>query len=156
MFDRRLALTVVLVGLAPACASAPTPTVSLPTIVAGSASPAAVPAPMPNAHADVPLPVVMECDMLEPAGADPRCPEQIVSAAILSHLDKTTAEFDGVEVVEVEHDPELLWEEASADAEFRGLLLAADAAPADGVIDHAEALALEAEVLARWERRHAR
>ncbi|MCH9681223.1 MAG: hypothetical protein K0V04_07315 [Deltaproteobacteria bacterium] len=146
-----LCFAVISLALAlPACASAPAPATTLPSLVASSAHAKA--APTADPYDGLALPLLDTCDA-EPVTEDPRCPEDIVFSAILSHFDKTTAEFDGSELQQVEHDPELLWEEATADSEFRGLLIQADAS-GDGVLDRAEAQGLESTVLELWERRY--
>ncbi len=77
--------------------------------------------------------------------------EALLVASAMSYLGKTTAEFDGMTMVEVEHDPELLLDEAFADPGFCALVDAADADPHDGVLTTPEAEHLENSVLASLE-----
>lgn len=70
----------------------------------------------------------------------------------MSYLGKTTAYFDGVTMVEVDYDTDLLLDEARHDAQFRRLLLEADSNPADGRLDRIEALSLEEAVFVELER----
>jgi hypothetical protein len=100
------------------------------------------------------VPAAGRCDT--PPQTDPRCPEEVLTAAALSYLDKTVAEFDGRTMKIIAYDRDALLAEAFADAGFRRLLQHADVAPADGILDHAEARSLEASVLALLETRFAR
>ncbi|MEM9461703.1 MAG: hypothetical protein AAGF11_46500 [Myxococcota bacterium] len=151
MFVPRSSLSLALLFLLPACGSAPRPALTLPAPAA--LAPVAKAPPAADPYDGIELPRLGDCeDEASSADADPRCPEDIVFSAALSHLDKTTSEFDGFEFQPVEHDPDEIWTEATADAEFRGMLITADAS-ADGVLSQAEALVLEAEVLVRWEQR---
>lgn len=124
-----------------------------------SASPvAAVPAPVlePAAPvADLDLPEAAECGdaMLTPE--DARCPGEIVHAAALSWLGKTTAVFDGVDVELIEYDPAEIRSEAEQDVAFRRMLADADATPRDGRLDGAEARHLEQQVLERIDAQYA-
>jgi hypothetical protein len=118
---------------------------------------AAVPAPAESKTADelAALPQPTEtCDAPDSA-EDDRCPTEILQAAAMSYLGKTTAVFDGVTMQEVEVDPELLMDEASRDVGFCQLALQADSTPADGRLDRHEALALEEAVFAELEARAA-
>lgn len=107
-----------------------------------------------NASRDQPVPQPETC-RLELDGDEERCPDEILASAALSWLGKTVAEFDGTRMVTVEHDPELLMEEAHADPEFCRILHQADTRPADGRIDRDEALHVEARVLEAIEARYA-
>lgn len=106
------------------------------------------------AAAPVSMPAAADCssDGVEP---DARCPEEILVSAAMSWLGKTAAEFDGTTMVVVEHDPELLLQEAHEDPDFRRMLVDADVGPSDGQLDRDEALAVEARVLAAVEARYA-
>jgi hypothetical protein len=119
-------------------------------------APVEAPAPATDLPEAVPaaLPEVGGCDAAPEL--DPRCPADILAAAALSWLDKTVAEFDGTTMRVIEYDRDALLGEAFADAGFRRLVQLADAAPADGVLDHAEARDLEGAVLRLCEARMAR
>ena len=125
--------------------------------------PAAAPTPLPAAHVATDpvvaprgeLPAAADCATEELSDDDPRCPADVVLAAAMSWLDKTTAVFDGVEMHIVEHDPVEIALEAQGDPEFSRLLTEADTAPRDGVLDGAEARVLESRVLEHIDARHA-
>ena len=118
-----------------------------------AAVPEQAPAPLPDLEAQEPVvvPALAACDAA-PA-ADPRCPVDVLTAAAMSYLDKTVAEFDGTSMRLIEYDREALLSEAMADDGFRRLVQLADAAPADGVLDHTETRDLEAAVLRLCEAR---
>ncbi|MEM6994261.1 MAG: hypothetical protein AAF721_27345 [Myxococcota bacterium] len=103
--------------------------------------------------ADLVMPQVDGCHGDESTADDSRCPDEVVVAAALSWLGKTTAIYNGVEMELVEHDPELVRAEAEQDVAFRQMLAAADAAPRDGRLDGAEARQLEEQVLSRLDAR---
>ena len=105
--------------------------------------------------ADLDLPEAAECGdaMLTPE--DARCPNEILHAAALSWLGKTTAVFDGIEVELIEYDPAEIRAEAERDGAFRRMLAEADAAPRDGRLDGAEARHLEQCVLERIDAQYA-
>lgn len=105
--------------------------------------------------ADFDLPEAAECGdaMLTPE--DARCPNEILHAAALSWLGKTTAVYDGVEVELIEYDPAEIRAEAEQDGTFRRMLADADAAPRDGRLDGAEARDLEQRVLDRIDAQYA-
>lgn len=144
----RLSLLPVLGLLAVVgCAAAPTSSLS-------SVAPEPAPEPAPAlVHEPIvtpePVPEVVPevggCDAAPEL--DPRCPADVLAAAAMSWLDKTVAEFDGTTMRVIEYDRDALLQEAFADAGFRRLVQISDATPADGVLDHAEARALEAAVL---------
>ena len=133
---------------------------SAPTAVSSAypeVAPAPIEAPAPAADLDdaaTELPAAGGCDAA-PEG-DPRCPDEVLTAAALSYLDKTVAEFDGQTMKVIAYDHDALLAEAYADRGFRRLLQHADVAPADGVLDHAEARTLEAAVFALLEAKLAR
>jgi hypothetical protein len=105
--------------------------------------------PAPQLDLETPQPVVVPalgaCDAAPPA--DPRCPVDVLTAAAMSYLDKTVAEFDGTSMRLIEYDRDALLSEALADDGFRRLVQLADAAPTDGILDHAETRELESAVL---------
>jgi hypothetical protein len=92
------------------------------------------------------LPDAGPCDDA-PTEAESRCPSEVLHAAAMSWLGKTSAEYDGIQMVVLEYDEAQLQAEARADAAFAELLLAADVAPRDGRLDRAEAAAVETRVL---------
>lgn len=118
----------------------------------GVSTPRAEVGPAAHAERSVAMPAAAAC---ETEGASTRCPEEILLSAAMSWLDKTSAEFDGTTMVVVEHDPELLMEEAHEDPAFCRFLVDADVGPSDGELDRAEALAVEARVLQALEARYA-
>jgi hypothetical protein len=131
-----------------ACAAAPAVAPVAPEPVAQVTLKSAEPEPAAEVGA---LPQPAEaCDVAE-SPEDDRCPTEILQAAAMSYLGKTTAVFDGVTMQDVEVDPELLMDEASHDAGFCQLALQADSTPADGRLDRHEALALEEAVFAKLE-----
>lgn len=77
--------------------------------------------------------------------------QALLVASAMSYLGKVTAEFDGMTMVVVEHDPDALLDEAFADPGFCAMVAAADAEPHDGVLNQPEAAELETAVLARLE-----
>ena len=132
---------------------------------AGTAPSAGTPSISPSIPASIsPSPHVAVADSLETApdlrsarlpeaapceiDSEERCPADILHAAAMSWLGKTTAEYDGLEMKIVEHDFAEVQAEARADAAFAELLLAADVAPRDGELDGAESSAVEERVLA--------
>ncbi|MGH1340251.1 MAG: hypothetical protein ACRBN8_01775 [Nannocystales bacterium] len=74
--------------------------------------------------------------------------QALLVASAMSFLGKTTAEYDGMSMVIVEHDPAELLDEAFADRSFCELVAAADVEPHDGVLTPSEAQHLELSVLA--------
>ncbi len=114
-----------------------------------------MPEPAPPAVADLLVPAVDGCRGDESTTDDSRCPDEVVIAAAMSWLGKTTAVFDGVHMELVEYDPVEVRAEAESDATFRRLLADADASPRDGHLDGAEARALEERVLALLDARYA-
>ena len=144
-------------SLPPSGAPSPAPT-AVPSAYP-EVAPAPIEAPAPAADLDlhdtaIDLPAAGNCDAAPEA--DPRCPDEVLTAAALSYLDKTVAEFDGRTMKVIEYDHDALLAEAYADPGFRRLLQHADVAPADGVLDHAEARTLEAAVLSLLEAKVAR
>lgn len=138
---RSIGLFAMLGLFASGCSGALAPA-SAPPITPEAAVAETLPsAPGPRfAHLPQPAPC-------EPAASD-RCPAEILHAAALSWLGKTTAEYDGIEMKVVSHDEAQVQAEARADAAFAELLLSADVAPRDGHLDRAESAAVEARVLA--------
>ncbi|MEM6294818.1 MAG: hypothetical protein AAGA54_26335 [Myxococcota bacterium] len=134
-----MAYLVALVSLGTGCLSAPPPTAPVAPVVAVApmVDPFAGGSVQPSAR-----PRFEACDLEAP------CSEAIVVASAMSYLGKTTAEFDGVSMVQVEHDPELLLEEAFADPVFCALVAEADVEPPDGMLTASEAARVEAAVLA--------
>ncbi len=130
MTCRRITLAAALT-LTTACAQAPaTPVASTPTLAPAD------PFDAQPAHAELRVDAAPDAQAL-------------LLAAAMSHLGKTTAEFDGHAMVIIEHDPEELLDEAFADPSFCELVAAADIEPRDGLLSAAEAGRLEATVLAR-------
>ena len=74
--------------------------------------------------------------------------EALLVASAMSFLGKTAAEYDGMSMVVVEHDPAELLDEAFANRSFCELVAAADVEPRDGVLTPGEAQHLESSVLA--------
>jgi hypothetical protein len=137
-----------LLALVAAIGCATTSVQEAPSVYAEVAAVAEQP-PAPQPELEAPQPVVVPalggCDAA-PA-ADPRCPLDVLTAAAMSYLDKTVAEFDGTSMRVIEYDREALLSEAMADDGFRRLVQLADAAPTDGILDHAETRELESAVL---------
>ncbi len=93
---------------------------------------------------EIPAPVVLTAKV----DATDEDAEALLIASAMSYLGKTTAEFDGETMIEVEHDPDELLEEAFANPGFCALVLEADADPNDGRLSPPEAERLENAVLA--------
>lgn len=81
-------------------------------------------------------------------GTTARDAEALLVASAMSFLGKIVAEYDGMSMVLVEHDPAELLDEAFADRSFCELVAAADVGPHDGVLTPCEAQHLESSVLA--------
>ncbi len=138
-----LALTFAMTGgsgCAGALAPSPAPTLS---------PEAAVIEGMPSApsRAFEVLPEPAPCTDDAATDDDDRCPAEVLHAAAMSWLGKTSAEFDGVQMHVIEYDEAQLQAEARADAAFAELLVAADVAPRDGMLGRVEARAVESRVL---------
>ncbi len=137
----RLAFFAAFASLSTACMSP-----ALPAPVAPTPTPASTPDSFEAPRAESPpLPSLEVCDL------DAPCSQDIMVASTMSYLGKTAAEFDGVSMVQVDHDPELLLEEAFADPGFCALVAEADVEPRDGVLSASEAARVEAAVLASLE-----
>lgn len=146
--------------VAPGCAQLGPVGVSstAPAVAVTEPAPVAiVPTALPDAVAmsAMELPAVGGCSESDVTDDDDRCPEQIVHAAAMSWLGKTTAIYDGVRVEVLEYDPAEVRAEAQRDVMFREMMAAADAAPTDGQLDGAEARILEASVLDHIDARYA-
>ena len=155
-----LASLVTVSALASGCvhATGPTQSPAAHPVAPAPATPRAAPAPTLEAVAqvdDADLPVAAECRDAMLIPEDQRCPHEILHAAALSWLNKTTAVFDGVEVELIEYDPNEIRAEAEGDLAFRRMLADADAAPRDGRLDGAEARDLEQRVLDRIDAQYA-
>ncbi len=128
----RLALLVPAFVLAACTAQAHVPVSQPPTI--------ATPDSFASLEAPPPLP-----ERVDPTAPDA---EALLVASAMSFLGKTTAEYDGMSMVVVEHDPAELLDEAFADRSFCELVAAADIEPHDGLLTPTEAQRLESAVLA--------
>lgn len=128
----RLALLLPALALA-ACAAPTQRPVSQPATTAVSV-------PLASTHAPAPLP-----ERVDTTAPDA---EALLIASAMSFLGKTTAEYDGMSMVIVEHDPTELLDEAFADRGFCELVAAADIEPRDGRLTVGEAQQLESSVLA--------
>lgn len=128
----RLALLVPALVLAACTAQAQLPVSQAPTIATAD----------PLASIEAPPPLPDRVDTMAPDA------EALLVASAMSFLGKTTAEYDGMSMVAVEHDPAELLDEAFANRSFCELVAAADIEPHDGVLTPGEALRLESSVLA--------
>lgn len=134
---------VVMLGLfGSGCSGAVTPPSTPPVSPQAAVAETLQSAPNPR-FARLPEPAPCEA-----AAGQERCPSEILHAAAMSWLGKTTAEYDGFEMKLVQHDEAEVQAEARADAAFAELLLSADVAPRDGHLDRAESAAVEERVLA--------
>lgn len=128
----RLALLVPALVLAACTAQAQVPVSQAPTIAAA----------VPFAPVEAPPPLPDRVDTMAPDA------EALLVASAMSFLGKTTAEYDGMSMVIVEHDPAEVLDEAFANRGFCELVAAADIEPHDGVLTPGEAQRLESAVLA--------
>ena len=128
----RLALLVPAFVLAACTGQAHVPATQTPTLAGAG--------PFVSLEAPPPLP-----DRVDTTAPDA---EALLVASAMSFLGKTTAEYDGMSMVLVEHDPAELLDEAFADRSFCELVAAADIEPHDGVLTAGEAQHLESSVLA--------
>lgn len=132
----RLALLIPAFVLAACAVPAQAPVTQAPTIaIAAPFAPVETLPPAPP-----PLP-----DRVDTVAPDA---EALLVASAMSFLGKTTAEYDGMSMVVVEHDPAEILDEAFANRNFCELVAAADVEPHDGVLTPREAQHLESSVLA--------